>query len=128
MRKTIVVKSRDLPLRHVVAGLARYGEAGRPMIQGRCLKILRMATDALRAQSRIYSRRGAFVAGIAGGCRVSAEQRKTVPVIPYRLRIDAPAAHGVAVLALSAELPAVEISVTGRALRSSLVEDFRYVT
>jgi hypothetical protein len=91
------------------------------------LKILLVASDALRAQPRIDAGRGSPMAGIARHRRVSAEEWKAVQVILHRSRGNPPSLNRVAVLALSAELASVEIRVAGRTLRPSFGKNSRNV-
>ena len=118
--KAGVIEPGHLPLRNVVAVLAGSGKACCPMVHHPRLKVLGMAAEALRAQPRINTGRSALMTGIARGRRVCAQERETIPMVANGLSIRAPAEHRVAVLALSAELPLVEISVTVCALRARL--------
>ena len=82
LRKLVVVETRQLPVVDVVAGLARGWETGGAVIHAfGLLKVRLVASDALRAQPRIDTRRGSTMAGIARHRRVSAEQREAIQVI-----------------------------------------------
>lgn len=62
------------------------------------------------------------MAGDAIDCRVRADQRKAIFVSAYRLQGYIPADHAVALLAICAKLPAVNIGVAVGTLRAHVAE------
>jgi len=111
-----------------VAGFARGWKTGGAVIHAlRLLKLLLMASDALRTQARVDARRASAMAGIAGYRRVTAQQRKAIQVVLDGTRGDPPSLNGVAVLALGTELAPVKIRVTGRTLRAGFGKNSRDV-
>lgn len=67
IRKAGVVEARGLPAVHGMAVLTCGGQPRSRVIEDAIrLKVLRVATDALRAESDVLPDRRAFVAGIAG--------------------------------------------------------------
>jgi len=62
------------------------------------------------------------VAGIAFQSRVSAHQREAVEVILDRLHRDVPAVHRMALFAIGAELPPVNVSVAIRTRGANILE------
>ena len=128
LRELVVVETRKLPVIDVVAGFARGWKTGGAVIHAfGLLKVLLVASDALRAQPRIHAGRGSAMAGIARHRRVTAEQWKAVQVILNRSRGNRPSLNRVAVFALSAELAPVEIGVAVRTLRPGFGKNVRDV-
>ena len=106
--KLRMIEPGALPDIHVVAGLAGRRQPGRHMVQRRTgLIIPQVARNALGAQPDIVAGRRALVAVDAGRRRMRAEQRKPIVVIANRRDLYAPAAHGVALLAVRPELALV---------------------
>ena len=86
-----------------------------------------MTTNALSAKSGVIARGCPGVARVARYRGVRPQQREPVPVILCRSRVDPPSVHRVAVLALRAELPLVEIRMTIGALLPGLCKNFRHM-
>ncbi len=128
LRELVVIEARQLPVVDAVAGIARGWKTGGAVIHAlSLLKVLLVASDALRAQPRIHARSGSAMAGLARHRRMTAEQWKAIQVILNRLRGDRPSLNRVAVFALSAELAPVEIGMAVRALRPGFGKNVRDV-
>ena len=120
-----MVELRAHPVVHRVALLATGRQVQFHVVQAGCLginKISLMAGVTGRRQALELSHSGILVAGIAihGGMR--ANQRKAVNVLVDLLNRDIPALDRVALLAVGAHLPLVNVGVAVRALRSHIRE------
>ena len=82
----------------------------------RLLPVFQMAGIAFRRKPVEDSRRGPFVALLAGHRRVRAKQREAVLVILHLLHRNIPTFHRVTLLAIRTHLPAVNIRVAVRAI------------
>lgn len=122
-RKPCVIERRAEPGVHGVALLASRRQSRRAVIQdGRLQKGLGVAGDALCRETLELAGRCALVAGVTGNRRVCADQGESILVIAHRLQGDLPPLHRVALLALRAELAAVNVGVTVRAFGSDVRE------
>lgn len=83
-----------------------------------------MAGIAIGAEAHELSGGRVGVAGFARHGGVSSHQREAVHVILDRRYRNLPALHGMAILATRAELAAMKVGVTIRALMSDVGEDF----
>jgi hypothetical protein len=123
-----VIEARRLPVIDVVTGLARGGEARAAMVYRTSLLVLLLvATEALGAEANVDAGGGSAMAGVARNSGMRAQQGEPVAVILHGLGSHAPSLDRVAILALRAELPPVEIRMAGGALRSCLGKNFRDV-
>jgi len=111
---------------HTVALLAgcdrEYGLVGRVVRIRGLLVGVGMAGVALGGEPRELPGRGSFVASLAIYHGVRAQQGKTVLVILHRLDGNVPSFDGVTLLALGAELAAMDVSVAVRALGADVGE------
>jgi len=123
-----VIEARDLPAVSGVAVFAGGRESGGDVVEDAILlKLARVAANALRAESDVAADGCAGMAGIAQDRCMRADQREAIPVILKGSGVHAPPEHGVAALALCAELALVEICVAIRATRACFGKDFRHV-
>ena len=119
-----VVELRARPVVHAVALLALEWNLRCTVRRVGALVVVRqVASHALRAQSFELANSRIFVAALAGRHRVGADQRESVVVLARLLDGHAPALHGMTLLAIAAELPPVNIGVTGCALFADVLED-----
>ena len=124
-----VIKINTKPRIHTVTQLAIRGEACSRMIWiRRAPKILGVTRITLGREALKLSSRASRVARFAGNGRMGAEQRKAILVILDGLYGNAPSLHGVALLAIRAQLPAMDIRVAVRALCTDVAEDKLDVT
>ena len=118
-----VIEARVLPDVHVVAVFASLGKLGGHVVEGGGgLIILKVAVDALRAEPRVDSRRGAAMAVFAGNRRMGPEQRKAVVVVLHGRNRHLPAPNCVTFLTTRSELPPVQIRVAVRTTSRRLRE------
>lgn len=123
-----VIETRDRPAVGSVAVLAGRGESGGGVIEDAILlELARVAANALCAESDVAANSRAGMTGIAHQRCVRADQREAIPVILQWPGVYAPAEHGVAALALCAELALVEICVAIRATGAGVGKDSRHV-
>lgn len=116
--KASVIEARALPGVHTaVALIASCWEADRLMIR-RLRPHVRahVTTGAIGRQSTELASGSALMAGTAFQDRVCTQQRKSVLVVADRFHRDYPAHHTVALFALRAQSPAVNVRVTIGAL------------
>ncbi len=119
-----MVELRPQPGIHTVTLVALQGDTRGSMRRiHRFVVVGHVAGRALRAEPRIDSGGGAGVTTLAGRHRVSADQREPVGVFPRLLDRHAPALYRVALLAIAAELPSMNIGVAGSALLAYILED-----
>lgn len=112
-----------------VALLARGRESARLMIgSGRAHESSGVANDAISGQSFELPCRRTRVTGITLQNRVCPEKRKTILVFANRTQRYHPPIHGVALFALGAHLPSMDIGVTIGALVSYIREHQVHVT
>ena len=98
------------------------------MARVRCrFEVAEMAGLAVRRKPLILPHRGAFMTGFALDCGVSADQRETILMLFDRLKRYLPTEHRVALGAVRAEFPAVNIGVTIRAVSADVGEDGLHV-
>ena len=86
-----------------------------PAERRRSLKIRRVAGQALRRQPYKLSGGGTFVAGVALQTRMGSDEWKAIEVILNGLYGNIPAADRVALLAVGAKLPSMNVGVAVRA-------------
>ncbi len=79
---------------------------------GSVLIVGRVTGITLRRHGLKLAARGAFVAGVAVHRRVRPGQRETIVVLLNLVDRNLPAAHGVALLAIGAQLPAMNVGMT----------------
>ena len=109
---------------HAVARVACGPKARCGVIRlRRSVEIPHVARRAGGAQARELPRGGPGVAGVALHHGVGAQQRKTIQVVLDVLHRHRPALDGVALRAIGAKLPAVNVGVAVRAARAGLAED-----
>ncbi|MBE0656468.1 MAG: hypothetical protein IH602_02195 [Bryobacteraceae bacterium] len=119
-----MVELRPLPGIHAMALVTLKWDARGLMRRVRgFVEVGHMARGTLRAEPDERSRRGAFVATLAGRSGMCADQWKPVGVLACLLHRHAPTFHRVALLAIAAEFPAMDISVTRGALLADIVEE-----
>lgn len=124
-----VIKVRARPTVHGVAGLALRGQVGRFVVgHRRALKGGAMARKTLCGKALELPGGRALVAREAILQGMGAQQRKAVLVLLHGLQRDFPAFYRVALLALRAELSAVNIGMAVRALRAHVGENQARVT
>lgn len=112
VREFQVIKLRAQPGVNRVALLALDRKPGSNMIGcGRLLVSTLVAGVALGRKSLELPDRLAFMAVRAIQARVSSNQRKPVIVFLHPLKDDAPALHGMALLAVGTHLPAMDVGV-----------------
>jgi hypothetical protein len=123
-----MIETRRLPVIDVVAGFTSCRESRGAVIQNpRLLILLYVTRVALRAQSNINSSGSSTMAGVAGNRGMRSQKRKPVLMVLHRPRRHAPPLHRVAVVALRAELPPVEIRMAIGALLPRFGKYFRHV-
>jgi hypothetical protein len=106
-----------------VAHFAGGREAGGAVVERPgVIEVPLVAGDAIGAQPGEDRGGRAAMAGFAVHCRVRAQQRKAVEVVPNRLYGNVPAANRMALLAVGAELPPVNVGVAVRASRTDVRE------
>lgn len=114
--EAVVVKARGLPGFDVMTVLASGRKTGCTVIDDLGALILRqVAGFAACAESDVDSGGGSAMAGIALSSGMRAQQGEAIPVVAHGLGGYSPAANGVAVLALRAELALMKIGVAVRA-------------
>src|SRR5450631_4018929 len=105
-----VVEARNLPTIGCVTRFASSWKSGGAMIADAVLlKVAGVAAKALSAESDILPDCRAGVTGIARKSGLRTDEWEAIPVVLNRPCVHAPSLHRVAVLALGAELPLVEI-------------------
>lgn len=88
----------------------------------RAIEVRHMARLASRGKSQIISHGGIGVAILAFHHRVRAQQREAIEVLLNRLSLDLPAEHSVALGAISAKLPAMNVGVATGAVLANIGE------
>jgi len=125
----VVVKLGIEPVVRGVAALASGGELGRKVVRvSSGLKVGRVAGVALRRHRLELAVGGPFVTGVAVNRRVGTGQREAIIVLLNVFDSDCPAADGVALLAIGAELAPVNIGVAVLAALADVGENHLYVT
>jgi hypothetical protein len=128
IRKTSVIEARNLPAVGCMTRFASGWESGGAMIEyAVLLKLAGVATNALRTESDVLPNRCAGMTGIARKSGVCTDEREAIPMVLNRACVHAPPLNGVAVLALGAELPLVEIRVAIGAAGAGFGKNFRYM-
>jgi hypothetical protein len=113
IRKSRMIESCALPVIHAVAHLALERQIRGCVIQGlSVLVVVQVTTHAFGAEPRIDSRCGSFMARIAAHRRMCSQQWESVQVAFYVIDTNAPTSDGVALLACSAKLAAMDVRVT----------------
>lgn len=118
-----VVELRVKPAVHRVTGLAGGREAQTDVINNRSKKVLLMAGIAGRRQAHELARRGILVAIFALQKRMGSHQRESILVVLNCLQRNLPAFHRVAVRAIGAKLPPMNICMAVGTLRTYIFED-----
>jgi len=122
-RESSVIEGRPEPGVHGVALLASSRQSRRAVIQHHCLQEgLSVAGNAFRRESLELAGGHAFVAGITGDRGMRAHQGEAVLMLAHGLQGNSPALHRVALLALCAELAAMNVRMAIRALGSDVGE------
>ncbi len=114
------------PVVHGVALVTTRGQIQLHVVQARGLgidKVSLVAREARRRQPLELAHCCALVAGITIQCSVCPNQREPVDVLINLLNGYVPALDCMALLAVCAHLPLVDIRVAGRALGSDIRED-----
>ena len=107
-----VIKLHIEPAVRVVAQVARRREPSARMVRrGSRLKVFLVARVALRRQTNELPAGGSLVTTIAVQSRVRAKQRESVVVLLHLLNRDLPSAHSVALFAVRAHLPLVNVGM-----------------
>ena len=127
-----VIKRRTLIECHVLPTVKRLvaAFASRRKLRGhmvgirRLLEVRQMAGRTCRRKPLEDSRGGLFVALIALQNRVRPKQREAIEVLLNRLNRDLPAVWCVALRAIRAELSAMDIRMTVRAILSDIRENW----
>jgi len=118
-----MVKGGSEPTVDRVARLAGGGKPGTHVIQNRCLEILLVAGNAGRGQAGVLTRGCALVAGFAVDQGMRADERETVLVVFDRLNGEVPSLYRVAVFAIGAHLPAMDVGMAVCAMLGHLFEN-----
>ena len=120
-----VIELRPKPVIHRVARIALHRKAR--VVDRRILRILRVACIASGRQPREPPHRRALVAIGAFHHRMGTHQWKTVGMVLYVARRNLPSLHRMALLAVRAELPHVNIRMAIRTVRAYVLEHHRQV-
>ena len=108
-----MVKFRALPSINSVAGLTGQWEISAGMIwRGGCLIVFEMTGHTIRAETYVDSRGSLWMAGITIDGGMCPKQGETVEVIPYRLDINLPTLHGMAIFTTRTKLSSMNIGMT----------------
>lgn len=127
--KARVIEFRALPAIHSMAALTLQRKLRCSMVRRlRFLIIAQVAAHALRTQADEYTAGRPAMAGIARNGGVRSKQREPVQMILQCVRRSPPAPDRMAILAGRAELAAMEIGVTVRALLAYLRKDLADMT
>ena len=121
-----VIELRADPVVHRVARLAGRRQIQSDVVDSDRLgtnKVLLMAGETLRRQTLELAHGSAFVAGVAVHSGVRADQREPVEVLIDLLNRNMPAPDRMALLAVCAHLPLVDIGVAVGALRADIGKD-----
>ncbi len=118
-----VVKLGVEPAVHAMTALARSGQAELHVIDDRREEVLLMAGVTGCGQAGELPHSGLLVALFALHQGMRSHQREAVLVVLNGLQRSLPTGHGMATCAVGAELPAMNVSVAVRALRTYILED-----
>ena len=113
-----MIKARARPRVHRGVALLALRRKSQGSVTGRFRAEVRIhvTADAIGGQSLVLADGGAFVAGLAIGDRVRADQREAVLVLANGFQRDRPAVDAVALLALRSHLAAVNVGMAIGAL------------
>lgn len=125
VREGRMIEFCALPAVEAMAARAVCRQIGSQVRRRRRLLIVgQVAAHALGTQPVENAHRRLAMAGVARNRRVRAKQREPIEVVLHVVHPNAPPPHGVAILARGAELAAMNVGMTIRALLADLREDF----